>query len=162
LEVTQFGAPGAKAYPLNIDHYEGTVWGSFDFISAFEIIEHLENPGQLFRLVAANLSREGHFLLSTPNIHALPARLAYFLKARLPHFDDKSDATHIYPVYIENIKRILPRYQMELMNVYAFPEEGTQVYSAGIRLFSRLASILLPAGLPGDNLILHIRRKGGG
>jgi 2-polyprenyl-3-methyl-5-hydroxy-6-metoxy-1,4-benzoquinol methylase len=162
LDTVQFGAEGASAIALNIDTYDGASWGAFELITAFEIIEHLENPGQLFRCVDANLAGNGHFLLSTPNIHARAARIAYLLKGRLPHFDNKSDATHIYPLYIENIKRILPRYRLELVATYAFPEKGNRIYSPSVMILSKLASLFVPEPLPGDNLILHIRRKGGG
>jgi 2-polyprenyl-3-methyl-5-hydroxy-6-metoxy-1,4-benzoquinol methylase len=161
LDVQQFGAAGAQAFSLNIDMYDGRVWGSFNIITAFEIIEHLENPGQLFRLIAANLAPGGHVLLSTPNIHALPARIKYLLKGRMPHFDDKSDATHIYPMYIENIKRILPRHGLEIVTISPFPEKGNLVYSKAIMSIASILRPFMPTSLPGDNVILHIRHLKG-
>ena len=41
--------------------------GTFDFITAFELIEHLQNPKILLDAVKRNLASGGVFILSTPN-----------------------------------------------------------------------------------------------
>ena len=158
LDVAQFGAPNAQAFPLNIDNYIGEIWGNFQLITAFEIIEHLENPGNLFRLIRANLAIGGLAVLSTPNIHAMPARIKYLLSGRLPHFDNKSDATHIYPVYMENLERVIHRYGFAVQSVHAFPEKGSNIYSGGILTLYKFFQHFLPDQLRGDNLVVVIKR----
>lgn len=158
LDTRQFGLKNATCLALNIDEYAGQQWGQYHLITAFEIIEHLENPGKLFSIIKNNLTAEGNVMLSTPNIHSLPARLRFMLTGRLPHFDDKSDATHIYPVYIENIKRLLPRYGLKLDKLFFYPKKGYSVYSKTNMLLQPFLKMAAPDHLPGDNLILLISR----
>ena len=40
----------------------------FDVITAGDIIEHLPNPGLMFRCVNKHLKSGGHFIISTPNV----------------------------------------------------------------------------------------------
>jgi 2-polyprenyl-3-methyl-5-hydroxy-6-metoxy-1,4-benzoquinol methylase len=159
LDTAQFALQNIPTKAMNLDQYDGAKFGEFGLITALELIEHLENPGLLFRLVGQHLSQDGDFVLSTPNIHALPARLRYLLKGRLNHFDNKSDATHIYPVYLENLQRVLPRHGFYLADTQFFPAKGYGTYSGLTRQLSGLANIFLKDNLPGDNIILRIKRK---
>jgi 2-polyprenyl-3-methyl-5-hydroxy-6-metoxy-1,4-benzoquinol methylase len=159
LDTDQFALENIPTRALNLDEYQGEKFGQFGLITALELIEHLENPGLLFRLVEQNLADDGDFVISTPNIHALPARLRYLVKGRLNHFDNKSDKTHIYPVYLENLQRVLPRHGFYLADTQFFPAKGYGTYSGLTQQLSGLASIFLKDNLPGDNIILRIKRK---
>lgn len=158
LDTAQF-ALNLPAKAMNIDEYAGETLGSFGLITALELIEHLENPGNLFRLVAKNLAPGGSFVISTPNIQGLPARLRFLYKNRLNHFDNKSDATHIYPVYLENLQRVVPRHGFTIRQLAFFPPKGYGTYRGLTRNLSKLAGLFLPDNVPGDNIIVWMTRQ---
>ena len=49
--------------------------GGFDAVTAWQVIEHLENPGELFDSVYRNLRSGGIFAVSTVNLESWQARL---------------------------------------------------------------------------------------
>lgn len=158
-DVRQFGMPHLPVQACDMDAYAGEQWGSFALITALEIIEHLSNPGMLLQLASANLAPGGSLVLSTPNVHGLPARLRFLLRGRLSHFDDKSDATHIYPVYYENFERLANRYGFHIVHRGHFPATGYHTYSRGLVWAARLLQPLLGDALPGDNLVYLLKKK---
>jgi len=159
LDTTQFALPGVETKAVNLDHYHGQVFGSFDLITALELIEHLANPGLLLQLVERNLLDGGYFVISTPNIHALPARLRFLLKGRMNHFDDKSDPTHVYPVYMENLERLAPRHGLKIVEVLSFPPKGYGTYSrANLWLSAILGAFVKRDRYPGDNLLIIMQK----
>ncbi|HTQ24571.1 MAG TPA: class I SAM-dependent methyltransferase, partial [Candidatus Binataceae bacterium] len=97
-----------SAVSLDTDVDLGLGDRKFGLITSIELIEHLENPGTLFFHVARHLSDDGVFLMTTPNIHSLPCRLRFLLTGKLKDFDSKGDQTHIYPVLLTSLQRILP------------------------------------------------------
>lgn len=157
LDVDQFEAEGITAKAVNLDNYSGEVFGKFELITAIELIEHLESPGNLIRLLKNNLATDGMIIISTPNIHSVPARLRFLLKGRLGYFDDQSDPTHIYPVYTENLERILKRHGLCIHEIYSFPENKETNYSGMVKLLSGLISPFVKKGRGGDNIIYKIR-----
>lgn len=159
LDTRQFGLEGVPAVAVNIDEYEGEPWGTFQMVTALEIIEHLSNPGHLLAIAQQNLAPGGYLVLSTPNIHGLPARLRFLLKGRLNHFDDKSDATHIYPVYEENMQRLAARHGFEIVKRGHFPEKGYKTYSQGIVWAAKILQPFLGDKIPGDNLLYLLQKK---
>jgi 2-polyprenyl-3-methyl-5-hydroxy-6-metoxy-1,4-benzoquinol methylase len=138
LDIKQFSLPSVNAQAFNFDNYNNEIFGQFELITCIELIEHLENPGKIIQLIKNNLSLNGVCLVSTPNIHSLHARLRYLLKGRLGHFDNKSDPTHIYPVYIENMQRLVDNHQLIIDKVFTYPVCGN--YSLPIRCLAALLS----------------------
>lgn len=59
---------------------------SFDHIVCVEGIEHLENPyfavGEFFRL----LKRDGHLIITTPNVMSFNSRMRFLLCGHMDHF----------------------------------------------------------------------------
>jgi SAM-dependent methyltransferase len=55
--------------------FESMTEGSLDVITAWQVIEHVEKPGELFELVHKNLKPEGIFAVSTVNLDSWQARL---------------------------------------------------------------------------------------
>ena len=158
LDTDQFALENVATKAMNLDDYTGETLGRFSLITALELIEHLENPGKLFSLVSKNLVPGGDFIISTPNIQGLPARLRYLYTGRLNHFDDKSDPTHIYPVYIENLQRVLPRHGLIIQSISSFPAKGYHTYRGITRRLAGIASAFLPDTVPGDNTIFWIKK----
>ncbi len=157
LDIQQFQLKDVEARAFNFDNYSDEIFGSFDLITCIELIEHLESPGKLIQLIKNNLSVNGTCVMSTPNIHSIPARLRFLLKGRLGHFDDKSDPTHIYPVYTENLIRVLHNHNLELTNTFAYP--FCTNYSNGIKIMASLLAPLIPKCVFGDNIIYIIKHK---
>jgi 2-polyprenyl-3-methyl-5-hydroxy-6-metoxy-1,4-benzoquinol methylase len=57
--------------------------GSFDLVTAVEVIEHLESPTNFLRNVCRLLNLTGVAIVTTPNVDNLPARVKFLLRGRL-------------------------------------------------------------------------------
>lgn len=160
LNVQQFQATGATCSRINLDHEEIDLGEQkYGLISAIELIEHLENPGRLFTLVSTYLDDDGYFLLTTPNIHSLRCRLKFLLTGRLASFDEKGDPTHIYPVLLDSLQRLLPRYSLEIVKSWSYPDRGSLIFRRPIKMLSAALGLILPNQVPGDTLCLLIRKR---
>jgi 2-polyprenyl-3-methyl-5-hydroxy-6-metoxy-1,4-benzoquinol methylase len=159
LDIKQFKTDRAKVLQANLDDCALNFEHKFGFISAIEIIEHLENPGRLFDFVRQNLDDNGYFLLTTPNIHSVSCRLKFLITGKLASFDEKGDPTHIYPVLLQSLSRILPRYSLQITKQWGYPDRGSLIYQSSTQLFSRLLAGVLPSDNPGDTLCLLIQKQ---
>jgi hypothetical protein len=135
--------------------------GSFDLIRAIEVLEHLANPGNLFALAERCLAASGSLLVTTPNIHSTICRLRYLLTGKLKQFDDKGDLTHIYPVLLTSLQRVLPRYGFTIAAQWPFPISGTSptTVSRSLRICSKMIAPFVPEPCSGDVLCLLIKRQ---
>jgi 2-polyprenyl-3-methyl-5-hydroxy-6-metoxy-1,4-benzoquinol methylase len=160
LDAEQFQASDASCSEANLDFEEIDLGEQkYGLISAIELVEHLENPGRLFKLVSRYLDKDGYFLLTTPNIHSLRCRLKFFLTGQLASFDEKGDQTHIYPVLLTSLQRLLPRYSLEIMKSWSYPEKGSLVFRRPIKMMSAGLGLILPNQVPGDTLCMLIRKR---
>lgn len=57
---------------------------TFDVVSAFQVVEHLENPFLIMREVHRVLRPGGLFIFSVPNPYNLTFRMKYLLTANMP------------------------------------------------------------------------------
>jgi SAM-dependent methyltransferase len=131
----------------------------FDLITAIEVIEHLENPGRLYRLLSQYLKSTGVALVTTPNIHSLNSRMRHLLTGKMGQFDEKGDPTHIIPVLLDGVERILPRYGLKLVARWGYPEDGSSLlYRRPLRILSRALRLVLPDAIPGDALCFIVAR----
>lgn len=162
INMEQFQSNRAKGFQLNLDCDEIPGFGvdRFDLITAIELVEHLENPGRLFRHISNLLAPSGYALVTTPNIHSLIARLRFLLSGRLKGFDEKSNQDHIYPVYLPCLERIIDRYSLEIVRISTHPKRGSTISRGSLRLASYLSSFFLEDKFSGDNLFLLIQRRG--
>lgn len=160
LDIEQFQSISAKAFCLNLDSDEIPEFGidQFELITAIELVEHLENPGRLFTHISRLLSPNGYVLITTPNIHSMVSRLRFLLTGRLRGFDDKGDPTHINPVYITSLERILERYGLTITSRTTYPKKGSITSRTGLKLMAYILSFVLGDDLSGDNMFLLIRR----
>lgn len=158
-DVGQFGFAGATTAAADLDSDEFPFGDrKFDLITAIEVVEHLENPGRLYRLLSRFLTEVGLALVTTPNIHSLLSRLRHLLTGRLGQFDDKGDATHVIPVLLDGLARILPRYGLTVRARWGYPEVGSVVYRKPLQIASRVLRLALPDEVPGDALCLLLGR----
>ena len=158
-DIQQIKIDRFKYHQANLDLNDlGLGNQKFDLITAIEVIEHLENPGRLFYHVSNHISKDGLFLLTTPNIHSLDCRLKYLLTGKLKSFDEKGDPTHIYPVLITSLERILPRYSLKIAKQWGYPEKGSKITRQSLQFVSSLLENVLPNPYKGDSLCFLIRR----
>ena len=122
--------------------------GSFDLVSAVEIIEHLECPIGFLRNVRRLLKPDGAALITTPNMESAPARMKLLLTGKL-HMMDEKVPTHITPVFFDLFSRVyVPRAGLWMAEHALYPGDGYRVtrgrYAWGLRILARM--------LPGDTL----------
>ncbi len=159
LDINQFKSNKALCFQANLDVDDlGIKEKKFGLITAIELIEHLENPGRLFYHVAKHLEENGYFLLTTPNIHSVVCRLRFLITGNLSSFDEKGDPTHIYPVLLTSLDRILPRYSLEVVKKWGYPGKGSLISRPSTKMISALLDLFLPNENPGDTLCLLIQK----
>lgn len=161
LEREQFGLSEARCVTCNLDRDDLPLEArSFDLVSALEVIEHLENPGRLVAQAARVLKPGGRFLLSTPNIQSVAARLKHLATGRIRQFDGQGDPTHITPIALPFIETVWPRYGFTIERIWGYPPTGTRLARRWVALGLEIATRLFPLGVPGDALCVLARRNG--
>lgn len=131
----------------------------FDLITAIEVIEHLPNPSQLVEQVTRYLSNTGWFIVTTPNITSLRARLRFLLTGRFDLFEE-INPEHIHPVLLEPFRRlIVAKHGLKITDVISFPPGTGEKTRVIPNLLIQLLRLLFPDELPGDCLCLFIRRQ---
>lgn len=132
----------------------------YDLITAIELVEHLVNPGHLFSMAERVLSSHGYLVLTTPNIHSIVCRLRFLLTGKLKQFDEKGDLTHIYPVLLSALERVLPRYNLLIADIWPFPENGGSptTVSRALKTCSSILRRFVPPLVEGDVVCMLINR----
>jgi 2-polyprenyl-3-methyl-5-hydroxy-6-metoxy-1,4-benzoquinol methylase len=159
-DISQFGCAESSSSQADFDRDDlGTGDTKFKLVTAIEVIEHLENPGRFLAHVRNCLASDGYFLLTTPNIHSALSRFRFMVMNHFQHFDRHGDPTHIYPIYLPAMRRILDRHGLIIARQWTYPKEhagiGSRWYT---RCAGRIFSLLLPDHLPGDVLCLLIKK----
>jgi SAM-dependent methyltransferase len=75
LAETALRAPKASLYQGNAENFD-LGHGVYDVIVSFQVIEHLYNPNAMLENVRAHLKPGGIFVVTTPNLSGLGARLS--------------------------------------------------------------------------------------
>jgi SAM-dependent methyltransferase len=160
-------APAARIPGVTFSEYDLDTGGmphvdsSFAVITSIEVLEHVENLGTLVGEVARVLAPGGVFIMTTPNVHSIEARLRFLLLGKLKQFDELSDPTHLSPIVLYTFARLLSRHALEIATVSGFPGDGSSPTSrSSLRLLSRVLRWLGVRGAPsGDHLCLTIRKR---
>lgn len=161
LDSALFALQNAQIIVCNLDREDIPVEkGRFDLVTAIEVIEHLENPGRLVMNAARALKPGGWFLLSTPNVHSVAARLKHLAQARIRQFDGQGDLTHITPIALPFIEAVWPRHGFTIERIWGYPRTGTLLARRWVALGLEIATRLFPPGIPGDALCVLARRNG--
>ena len=74
LQETQQRAPKARLHQGNAESFALGL-NQYDLIVSFQVIEHLYNPGAMLANVKSHLKPGGIFLVTTPNLSGVGARL---------------------------------------------------------------------------------------
>jgi len=92
---------------------------AFDAVIAEDVLEHLENPWFIFREVSRVLKNKGIFLMSTPNLSHLFAKLYELLFNRNPYFSEQRYrfGGHLTPLSFYNINRMAERAGLETVQI---------------------------------------------
>ncbi|MBN2421509.1 class I SAM-dependent methyltransferase [Candidatus Woesearchaeota archaeon] len=118
----------------------------YDLITCTEVVEHLENPSNLFLSAHALLEKNGTLIVTTPNNQNWFSRLYFFLTGKLPAMCNHPD--HRFPVFTWQIGK-LTKGMFEIKKIY----------------FNRSVVPVFHFNLPfknlffGQNLILVFRKK---
>jgi 2-polyprenyl-3-methyl-5-hydroxy-6-metoxy-1,4-benzoquinol methylase len=126
---------------------------SFDLAFAVEVIEHVENPINFLRNVAQLLAPRGVAVITTPNVDSLPARAKFLLAGKLRTMDERSDPTHISPIFCDLLSRqFLPRSGLKIREHLFFPPDGYQLSRKPIAWTLSMAATAFGGGtLLGDH-----------
>lgn len=154
-----FAAPRPALVQANLEQ-PGTAlatWhGACDVVTAIEVIEHVANQGSFWDLIAALLKPGGCALITTPNLHSLPSRLRWLFSGRVRQFDEKGDPTHIAPVFLPLLPRLLAPRGLVLGDVWSHPERGYLAMRPALRVLFGALTFADPR--PGDTLCFWIHR----
>ncbi len=129
--------------------------GVFDLVTALEVVEHVYSPTALFSLISRVLAPGGSAIVTTPNVDGLAARLKFAVTGRLRMFDAWGDPTHLTPIFLSLLPRLLEPSGLALTEVRRFPAHGViagrPVYRPALRALERFDRH------PGDNHIFFLR-----
>lgn len=70
---------------------------TFDVVTSFETIEHLENPHHFIREIRRIIRPGGVFVLSTPNIDHIFNRIFFFRKGDMPRWRKNNNHITLFP-----------------------------------------------------------------
>jgi len=141
-------SPGAQLAALH---------GTCDLVTAIEVVEHVANQGTFWGLVAALLKPDGRALITTPNVHSLPARLRWLLSGSVRQFDDHGDPTHVTPVFLPLLPRLLEPSGLALGAVWSHPIRGYLAMRPALNLLFR--TLAFADRCPGDTLCFWVHRR---
>lgn len=135
--------------------------GQFDFITCIEVIEHIENIGNLLDLIQKTLKHGGMALITTPNIESLRARMRALVTGKIPSFDNKSDPTHLCPILYDPLQRMLRRRGLNIDAVYQYPNDKSKTllftrYVGAITFASNVLRAFFPDEFYGDIVVYRI------
>ena len=94
-------AEGVEWLQADLNDRMAVADGSFDTVTAVEVIEHLENPRAMLRECFRVLRPGGLLLMTTPNNESLRSLLNLLLRGHYAAFGD-----HSYPAHITALLRI--------------------------------------------------------
>ena len=75
---------------------------NYDVITALDVIEHLLNPFEFLKSCEKLMTKNGRIIISTPNIHSLRSKIAFFLKGRYTGFFGRNFNSG-HPIYDQHI-----------------------------------------------------------
>jgi 2-polyprenyl-3-methyl-5-hydroxy-6-metoxy-1,4-benzoquinol methylase len=132
--------------------------GSFNVVTAIEVIEHVESPIGFLRNLGRLLAPGGVAVVTTPNVDSLPARIKFFVAGKIRTMDERGEPTHISPIFLDLLSRqFLSRAGITLREHLLFPADGYQLTRRPIAEILRIAARFFSgAAILGDNHVFVI------
>jgi len=129
---------------------------AFGMVTAIEVIEHVESPIGFLRNIARLLAPGGVAVITTPNVDSVPARLKFLVAGKIRTMDEKSEPTHISPIFFDLLRRqFLPIAGLHLRQHLLFPPDRFQLSRKSVAWCMRLVATVFPGeSTIGDNHIL--------
>ena len=131
--------------------------GTCDLVTSIEVVEHIANQGVFWDLVADLLRPGGQALVTTPNLHSLPSRLRWLLSGRVRQFDDQGDPTHVTPVFLPLLPRLLERRGLALGEAWSHPPRSYIAMRPALNLLFR--ALAFADQRPGDTLCFWVHKR---
>jgi 2-polyprenyl-3-methyl-5-hydroxy-6-metoxy-1,4-benzoquinol methylase len=144
--------------------------GSFDVVTMWDVVEHLEDPGATISIAAEVLKETGLLALSTPNIGGIFPRLSYGAArwtGRWPHPEPPS---HLFQFSKATIRRLLKRSGLAAIEIldrrippsYTFGDRSLLLSEpkrlAYAAVFAPVAFVA-PLVRGGDDMVVIARKK---
>lgn len=150
-----------RQYDINNDAPDDL--GRFDVVSCIEVIEHIENIGNLLDLIKQTLNQDGVAIITTPNIESLRARIRSLATGKIPSFDSKSDPTHLCPILHDSLEKMLHRRGLCISQVHQYPVASSRslMFGRPVSMMANALRIALPDNLYGDNSIYIVSHAQG-
>jgi 2-polyprenyl-3-methyl-5-hydroxy-6-metoxy-1,4-benzoquinol methylase len=134
--------------------------GKFDVVICSEVIEHLENPRQTFRILHAALQPGGTLILTMPNQESVRSYASLLLRGHFISFVDSCYPAHITALLRKDLIRISHECGFE-NPVFSYSNHGL-VPKLNSVTWQRLSLGLLAGRLYSDNLGLWARKPNKG
>jgi 2-polyprenyl-3-methyl-5-hydroxy-6-metoxy-1,4-benzoquinol methylase len=127
--------------------------GQADVVTAIEVIEHLENPRAVIRLMTRLARPGGLILATTPNQESLLSLACLVTRGRFSQFQDAHYPAHITALLAVDLRRIAEECGLADIEI-DYSGDGRMVFSA--RHYPRFVSRLFPRACS-DNVMLVAR-----
>jgi len=109
LEKDRFYVEGITCLDIDLNTSFSEIFSfKYDFIIAFELLEHMENPWHFLRECYKILKVSGYLLISSPNVESWKSRLVFLKNGCLDWFSEKDyyKYGHYNPIFYSLIKII--------------------------------------------------------
>lgn len=110
LDAANFGFREIEPLPLDLNGEFADVFdGPFSFVTAIEIIEHLDAPRHFLRQIARLVAPGGLLVVSTPNVSHWLGRLRFLAQGDLRYFRERDyhHQRHISPITATHMRLML-------------------------------------------------------
>ena len=144
---------------------------SFDAITLWDAIEHLPDPIDSMRRVAALLKPGGVVGIITPNLDGLFARSSYKVGRRIDHWPAVEPPAHLFQFSVQSLTGLLDRAGLEVLEIqhqqlplaYVFGSPRQLLHPKGFAYAAVFAPLMLigPRVGAGDQILVIARRPGG-
>lgn len=131
--------------------------GQFDAVVCSEVVEHLENPRQVFRSLASLVAPGGLLIVTTPNIECLRSLGGLLLRGHYTPFLNDCYPAHITALLRLDFERLCGETGFE-RPVFSYPDDGAVPKLPHLR-WKTVSAGLLRGRLFSDTVALHTRRR---
>ncbi|MEO6225743.1 MAG: bifunctional 2-polyprenyl-6-hydroxyphenol methylase/3-demethylubiquinol 3-O-methyltransferase UbiG [Sphingomicrobium sp.] len=127
-EVIAVADAHAASQGLAIDYRSGAVEnlaGQFDLVTSLEVIEHVADPGEFLKALAARLAPGGLMILSTPNATGWSKLLIITMAEGLGRIPK---GTHDFDKFVgpERMKQLLPEAGLKCVDIHGIAFSPTR------------------------------------